>query len=58
MVALMAVIAVCSALVVVGVVMVVRWGGDLHQAPAEYVARRAALPRMCSVTWVSPLRPG
>jgi hypothetical protein len=34
-VALMAVIAVCIALVVVGVVMVVRWGGELHKAPME-----------------------
>ena len=34
-VALMAVIAVCIALVVVGVVMVVRWGGDRHTAPME-----------------------
>ena len=31
----MAVIAVCIALVVVGAVMVVRWGGDLHKAPRE-----------------------
>jgi hypothetical protein len=32
----MAVIAVCIALVVVGVVMVVRWGGHLSKAPTEF----------------------
>lgn len=39
----MAVITVCVALVVAGVVMVVRWGGDPHEAPAELRLRSIAV---------------